>query len=205
MVSLNLFETNEPQELLPLGDSHARYFPAYIDDFEADKIFSELLNAGFWQQPDIQMFGKISKLPREVAWITERGQRYRYSGITSNPQPWNPVLKELCLRVSETSGVSFNSVLLNRYRDGKDSVSWHSDDEPELGTAPYIASLSLGAERRFQLRHKYSNETIEKRLAHGSLLLMSGNCQQDWLHRIPRESRINSPRINLTFRMLNSH
>jgi alkylated DNA repair dioxygenase AlkB len=204
MAQMSFFDSLEPVDLLPPGDSRALYFPAYIDDIESDSIFHELNGAEIWHQPDILMFGRTSKLPREVAWVAEPGQQYKYSGVSSNPQPWTPLLKELCQRVTETAGTTFNSVLLNRYRDGNDTVAWHVDDEAELGYMPMIASLSLGADRRFQFRNKKTRETIEKRLAHGSLLIMSGHCQKEWLHQIPRERRILSPRINLTFRNLHT-
>jgi alkylated DNA repair dioxygenase AlkB len=202
MAPLDLFENGDPQGLLPPGKSSAIYLPSFLDDDEATIIFEKLNSETQWLQPDIKMFGKKSKLPREVSWVADAENTYRYSGITSTPQPWTQLLEQLRLRISEAAGTAFNSVLLNRYRDGNDTVAWHSDDEPELGFMPTIASLSLGADRRFQLRSKETRETIEKRLAHGSLLIMSGDCQKDWIHQIPRERRVLSPRINLTFRQV---
>lgn len=199
MDTLNLFGNEGPVELLGGGAS-----AVYIRDFLATEVAWRLLadlNAAIeWHQPRIRMFGRASPLPREVAWVADPGVAYRYSGVSSVPQGWTPFLRDLRGRLEEHTGALFNSVLINRYRDGADTVAWHADDEPELGLTPTITSISLGAERRFQLRHKATKHTVEIRLEHGSLLVMSGTCQRDWVHQVPREAKVKESRVNLTFR-----
>jgi alkylated DNA repair dioxygenase AlkB len=150
------------------------------------------------------MFGREVTAPRLTAWFGDPHASYVYSGVRHDPVPWTPTLADLRARVERATEHAFNSVLLNFYRDGEDSVSWHSDDEPELGAQPVIASLSLGATRVFQLKHKRRADLarVDIELSHGSLLLMSGNCQSHWKHQIPkRRGRTRpGPRINLTFR-----
>ncbi len=199
MGSLELFGIEGPVELLPEGGARATYTPNFLGE-TADELRTHLTSTLCWDQPTIRMYGKSSLLPREVAWVADPGVAYRYSGVASTPQGWTPHLLDLRTRLEEHTEAVFNSVLVNRYRDGRDSVAWHSDDEPELGPAPTIASISLGAERRFQLRHKEHRDTVEVRLAHGSLLVMAGTCQREWVHQVPREAKIKGPRINLTFR-----
>lgn len=146
------------------------------------------------------MFGKLLPMPRLTAWYGDKG--YTYSGLHNKPQPWLPVLLELKERVEQASGNKYNSVLLNLYRTGQDSMGWHSDDEAELGNEPAIASLSFGGERKFSFRHRtrkdLKSQSID--LAHGSLLLMQGATQHHWLHQVPKTARAMTPRINLTFR-----
>ncbi len=142
-------------------------------------------------------------LPRLTAWYGDEGKSYTYSGIEQHPDPWTPTLKLIKSKVEEILEVTFNTVLLNLYRDGKDSVSWHSDDELELGENPIIASVSFGAVRRFSLKHKISKDyKIDLDLPNGSLLLMKGETQHFWQHQIAKTSKSVQPRINLTFRMI---
>lgn len=146
------------------------------------------------------MFGKQLLLPRLTAWYGDKG--YTYSGLYNKPQPWLPVLLDLKERVEQASGHTYNSVLLNLYRGGNDSMGWHSDDEAELGKEPAIASLSFGGERRFSFKHRTRKDLkpVSVILANGSLLLMHGPTQHHWLHHIPRTKHPVQPRINLTFR-----
>jgi len=137
-------------------------------------------------------------IPRLTAWHGEKG--YVYSGIRLEPAPWNEPLLELEAIAEELAWAPFNSVLLNLYRDGRDSVSWHADNEPGLGYNPVIASVSLGAQRRFQLRHRRSGARVSLDLPHGSCLIMAGATQHHWLHQLPKTARPVGPRINLTFR-----
>jgi alkylated DNA repair dioxygenase AlkB len=137
-----------------------------------------------------------------TAWFGDGGEPYTYSGLTLKPHPWSSDLMDLKSQCDDKGGVRFNSMLANLYRDGKDSVSWHSDDEPELGRNPTIASISLGAERRFDLRHKKTGETIKEILPSGSLVIMSGECQHHWIHQIAKTKKVTDPRINLTFRVI---
>lgn len=150
------------------------------------------------------MFGKEHDLPRLQQWFGDPGLVYRWSGIDMAPEPWSAAIAEVKAKVEKYSGVQFNTVLLNRYRDGSDTVAWHADDEEGLGTRPTIGSVSLGAERDFLLRHNertdFNNVTIP--LPHGSLLIMAGPTQAHWKHCIPRRKRVDGERINLTFRQM---
>jgi alkylated DNA repair dioxygenase AlkB len=144
--------------------------------------------------------GRRIPIPRLTAWHGAAG--YVYSGIRLTPAPWTPPLLELKALAERLAGQSFNSVLLNLYRDGRDSVSWHADNEPGLGRDPVIASLSLGAVRRFQLKHRRLPERLTLDLPHGSCLIMAGATQHHWLHQLPKTKAPVGPRINLTFRRM---
>jgi len=167
---------------------------------EADRLLAALLEITPWRQETATVMGRRVAIPRLTAWHGETG--YVYSGIRLEPAPWNPPLLEL-KRIAETlAGQAFNSVLLNLYRDGRDSVSWHADNEPGLGPNPVIASVSLGAVRRFQLRHRRTRERVSLDLRHGSCLVMAGATQHHWLHQLPKTARPVTPRLNLTFRRM---
>jgi alkylated DNA repair dioxygenase AlkB len=159
-----------------------------------------------WRQDHLQLFGRRIALPRLTAWHGDPGLRYGYSGITMEAQPWDGWLRELAARIGGAAGARFNAVLLNLYRDERDGVSWHSDDEPELGPEPVIASLSLGATRPFQLRHRSHRRNglppEEFSLPSGSLLVMRGSTQRLWQHRLPKLGRPCGPRVNLSFRWI---
>lgn len=146
------------------------------------------------------MFGRVVNSPRLSAWIGDDDAVYRYSGTRFVPHPWTPALLALRDRVAAACGVPFNSVLANLYRDGADRMGWHSDDEPELGARPVIASVSLGAERTFRFRAKTGGEARAIELTHGSLLTMAGDTQRLYKHELPARQRVNRPRMNLTFR-----
>jgi alkylated DNA repair dioxygenase AlkB len=165
-------------------------------------LMEELEGAVHWQTEFIRMFGKTYKVPRKVAWHGDVGAVYRYAGVDHEPSPWFPVLEGLRERVAELAGAPFNSVLLNRYRDGNDCMGWHRDNERELGDQPVIASVSLGAERRFDLRHVTTKEQVSCLLPVGSVLVMDGPLQSMWQHRLPRAKKVTEPRINLTFRFV---
>ena len=162
----------------------------------------KLLSCVEWAEGEIVFSGKVSNIPRLTAWYGDEGATYVYSGIRNEPLPWTQEIAQLRDLVSKEAWVRFNSVLLNRYRDGADSVAWHSDDEPELGPTPTIASLSLGATRRFRLRHKETRETLGIELEAGSLLLMSGESQRHWDHCLTKTKCKIDERINLTFRVV---
>jgi alkylated DNA repair dioxygenase AlkB len=155
-----------------------------------------------WRAQQVMVWGRKVLQPRLTAWYGDDGANYAYSGIELRPQPWTPLLLDIKSRSEEAAGATFNSVLLNYYRDHNDSIGFHSDNEPELGERPVIASLSLGEERTFVLKHKRSREAkpVRLRLASGSLLLMAGDTQHYWRHGVPKESRNCGPRVNLTFR-----
>jgi alkylated DNA repair dioxygenase AlkB len=169
------------------GDASHRLFLALHEDVQ-------------WQQRDVIVYGKKHLQPRLVAWFGDVGTPYTYAGLTLQPSTWtNPIL-EIKAACEELAGTRFNSVLLNLYRDGNDTVGWHSDDEPVLGSNPTIVSVSLGATRRFDLRHKQTKETVKVSLTSGSALVMAGRTQAAWSHQVPRTKKVMEPRINLTFR-----
>jgi alkylated DNA repair dioxygenase AlkB len=157
-----------------------------------------------WRSEEIKLFGKRYLQPRLTAWFGDPGCTYRYSGLEMSLLDWNPTLLGLRRRVESLCGSSFNSVLLNYYRDGNDSMGMHSDDESELGPQPVIASLSLGATRTLQFRHKTRRELAPFKLplASGSLLVMRGATQANWKHGVAKQPRVTGPRVNLTFRRI---
>jgi alkylated DNA repair dioxygenase AlkB len=172
----------------------------------SDRYFTNLLNEISWRQDQIRIFDRFIPLPRLTAWYGNPGQVYAYSGIQMDPLPWTPTLLDIKSRIEALAEVEFNSVLLNLYRCGRDSVAWHSDDEPELGQNPLIGSVSFGATRRFSFKHKFDKpqKPIQLDLTHGSFLLMRGTTQHYWLHQIPKTKKPISERINLTFRVIKS-
>ncbi len=167
----------------------------------ADAAFAALRTKVMWHQDHLKMFGKLIPVPRLEAWVADEGLDYNYSGIHHDPDPWIDELVELRDLSSSHTGTRFNSVLCNLYRDGSDGVDWHADDEPEFGQMPVIASLSLGATRRFDLRRVDDHSIkVELELHHGDLVIMSGMTQTLWRHRVPKTKKPVGERINLTFR-----
>jgi alkylated DNA repair dioxygenase AlkB len=192
-------DQRKPDNDCPPADYRCDFLPAAA----ADALLARLLSETPWRQDAIRLMGRVVALPRLTAWYGDAGAAYRYSGLTLAPLPFTPALADLRLAVEHAVGARFNSVLLNFYRNGADSVSWHSDDEAELGPDPVIASISLGAVRRFDLRRKDRYDTRAAfDLGHGSLLVMGRGCQTGWHHRIAKARRITVPRINLTFRLI---
>lgn len=188
---------------LNLPDAEVDFYPTFFSAEVADHLLRELLDTTAWRQDTIKGWGKQIALPRLTAWYGDEGIRYTYSGIENVALPWTQPLLEVKRAVEIPSGVAFNGVLLNRYRNGRDSVSWHADDEPEFGDMPVIASVSFGGTRTFQLKHKTRNDlkaSIE--LTHGSLLMMRGGTQANWLHQIPKTARRVEERVNLSFRAI---
>ena len=194
----------EPGEInLPDADLH--YHPQFFTKESSDRLLLNLKDKIAWTQNTIRFYGKESLVPRLEAWYGDPGKSYAYSGIHMTPKPWTPELLTIKQAIEQVAGVEFNSVLINYYRDGKDRVAWHSDDEKELGQNPVIGSVSLGAERKFKLRHKqYKSNGLKHEilLRHGSFLLMQGSTQHHWMHEIPRTAKPIGPRINLTFRII---
>jgi len=186
---------------LDLFEGAARLWPEAFAQDEASALFDELRRGLDWQEEEIVIFGQRRKVPRLVAWHGDGGANYVYSGTVHRPEPWTPALLRVRDRVSVLTGAEFNAVLLNLYRDGRDGMGWHADDEPELGRNPVIASVSLGAPRRFCLRHRRRRDLkLDLLLPHGSLLCMSGTTQHCWLHALPKTARPVGERINLTLR-----
>ena len=192
----------QPLETITLTDGTCRYTPQLFDAAECDRILAVLLREAAWKQEHIRMFGRQLPMPRLTAWYGDAGKTYRYSGLLNEPLPWFSELARLRELVAGVAGTGFNSVLMNQYRDGADSMSWHTDDEPELGRNPTIASLSFGAERNFLLKHVGTSERAGFALGHGSLLIMEGPLQHHWVHRVPKTSRVVGVRVNLTFRWI---
>jgi len=201
---MTLFDppADEPRELLGDPHSSAEYVPNFLSGSEAEALLAGLVARLTWSRPTISFYGRSSLIPREVSWIAEDGLTYGYSGISTNPQQWPTILYPIRRQVEERSETKFNSFLVNRYRNGNDTVGWHSDNERELGTYPVIASLSLGATRRFCFRNRMTKKTVDIDLQSGSLVIMSGRCQIDWEHRIPRDKSVLGERLNLTFRTI---
>jgi alkylated DNA repair dioxygenase AlkB len=185
-----------------LIDGDARFIADFLTRPQSDAYFAELLDLVDWRQYSIRICGKQVASPRLSAWYGDPDAHYSYSGLSLEPRPWLPIILELKTRVEAVCNAPFNSVLLNLYRDGADSMGWHSDDEPELGERPVIASLSLGATRRFRLRHRRRKELepVAIELENGSLLIMGGDTQRFWRHQVPKSKRVTEPRVNLTFR-----
>lgn len=201
MDQLSLFDSEEffrfPEELL-------EYTERFLPDDEASQLEELLIRNAPWKQRTQKMYDKTVLTPRLTAWYGEENRTYKMSGNDFNVNPWLPELLSLKQKIEQTSGHKFNSVLLNLYRDGNDSVAWHRDKDSELGKRPVIASISLGQVRNFDFRkaddhrNKYSLP-----LQHGSLLIMKGDLQQNWEHRIAKSTQSMKPRINLTFRLVN--
>jgi len=192
-----------PLNLAGLPDCQLRYLPGFLRPDRAEAIFRHLQAEVPWREDTITLFGKTYLQPRLTALYGEGGITYSYSGITMHPLPFTPLLQELREAVEHESGHDFSTVLINLYRDGRDSNGWHADDERELGPAPVIASLSLGAPRAFLMRHRHlKGQRFRLLLEPGSLLLMAGDTQRFWLHQVPKTRRAVGPRINLTFRKI---
>ncbi|GLR17001.1 alkylated DNA repair protein [Portibacter lacus] len=185
-----------------MSDGNVEYQSDFLNDEEANYLLDFLYTHIKWRSDKIKFFGKEYNIPRMQAWYGDENAFYSYSNIDLKPLPWTAELLKLRDRISKVSGEDFNSVLLNLYRDGQDSNGWHSDDEKELGPKPIIASLSLGQERVFHLKHKSKPLKESIKLGHGSLLIMKDETQKYWKHQIPKSSKTMKPRINLTFRRI---
>jgi len=194
--------TPEPGEVVTLTNGEYRYFPNFFTRLDADRLFKTFIENIEWKQEEMNMYGKVMKFPRLTAWYGDNDKPYSFSGITLQPHQWNDELNEIKNKIEPVCDNVFNSVLLNLYRDGNDSISWHTDAEKELGKNPMIVSVNFGAEREFQLRHRITNEKKSIILQHGSLLIMQGELQHYWQHQVPKRKKIDKPRINLTFRKI---
>lgn len=202
-MTIDLFYNTKTSHSIEITGAELLFYPNFFDLELADLYFHELLKNIIWKQENITLYGKQHKVPRLTAWYADVGKSYEYSGIHATAIPWIYPLIDIKEKIESVSGEKFNSVLINQYRNGADGVAWHSDDESELGNEPVIASISLGEIRPFQLMNK-KNKTLKHSidLPHGSLLLMSGKTQQNYLHQIPKSSRSLQTRINLTFRFI---
>lgn len=188
---------------IALPDADLAFDPAWLDAAQAAALQAALQAEIAWETHRIRLFGRQVDSPRLSCWIGDPGAVYRYSGTRFEPRPWPESLLPLRARLREETGVDFNSLLANLYRDGRDSMGWHADDEPELGARPCIASLSLGAVRRFAFKSRDPDgPRLALGLPHGSLLLMRGDTQRRYRHALPRTARPVGARINLTFRRI---
>ena len=181
--------------LLNHGIQRLVYYPDFFNASYFDQLQSELP----WQQNEIRVFGKLHQEPRLTCWF---GPAYHYSSIQWPAAPMPLLLEDIRTQLTEVADFPFNAVLANFYRNGEDSMGWHSDNESELEEAACIASMSFGAERKFKFKHNKSKTTITLNLEHGSLLLMQGTIQQHWQHQLPAMAKVEAPRINLTFRKI---
>lgn len=189
-------------EQIDLPNAWIQYDAGFLDPQEAADLYDSLKNELDWESGEITLFGKTYATPRLEAFYAENLQSYGYSGKKLHVRPFTPLLLELKTRIEQACSQTFNSVLANFYRDGQDSNGWHADNEKELGKNPVIASLSLGAVRRFDIRHETTREQLKYQLQSGSLLIMGGEMQHYWKHQIAKTKQVAGGRINLTFRLI---
>jgi len=203
MEQLNIFAENYNDfEPIKIQNGEYIYVPYFFNRLTADNYFQKLNCEIDWKQEEMIMYGKRLKFPRLTAWYGDNDKPYSFSGITLKPSPWTTDLLEIKSKIEPKCNTTFNSVLLNRYRNGQDSISWHTDAEKELGDNPIIASVNFGATRKFQLKHIHTKQKIEIELTHGSLLIMQGELQHFWQHQVPKTSIPVGERINLTYRVI---
>tara|TARA_R110002073_G_scaffold312586_1_gene484089 strand:+ start:14531 stop:15133 length:603 start_codon:yes stop_codon:yes gene_type:complete len=196
---MDLFNQNIIQNILPF-DGEAIYHGLILNRKECNFYYENLLNSIRWENDQAIIFGKHYVTKRKVAWFGDREYNYKYSGVTKQAQLWTPELIQLKELVEHLSETTYNSCLLNLYHNGEEGMAWHSDGEKTLLDNGTIGSLTLGAERKFSFKHKETKQRIDIILENGSLLLMKGTTQKNWMHRLPPTKKVNSPRINLTFR-----
>ena len=202
---MDLFE----QQNIPMYLQHERcsqliFWPDWLSKRAADELLATAIAQTPWREDKIFIMGREIPIPRLQNWFGDPSTSYTYSRIRLQALAFPDWMEQLRLEVESTTGHFFNRALVNYYRDGRDSVDWHADDEPELGFEPIIASLSLGAVREFQLRHNVTSERVKIALPHGSLLLMGAGIQTHWQHRIAKVKQLDAPRINFTFRYMES-
>lgn len=200
MMNVNIVPTIESNAWESIPQGQLCWLPNFLSRDEADRLYDQLEVELNWQQKAIFMYGRKVLQPRLQAWCGE--EAYTYSGLRMEPAPWTPGLKQIRDKLYRLLSCRFNTVLVNKYRDGSDYMGWHQDNETELGHQPIIASVSLGETRRFVLRHLHSRQKREFELTHGSLLVMAGDLQQYWQHTIPKTLQDKQPRINLTYRWI---
>ena len=200
--AMRLFHTlPEPTNLLPC-DGEVIYLGAVLSPHECSYYFEQMMTGIEWKNDEAVLFGKKIITKRKAAWYGDKEYAYTYSNSTKYALPWTTDLLKLKTMVEKNSSVTYNSVLLNLYHNGEEGMAWHSDDENTLQPNGIIASLTLGAERKFSFKHKKTGESISIVLENGSLLVMKGATQKNWLHRLPPAKKIHQPRVNLTFRTI---
>jgi alkylated DNA repair dioxygenase AlkB len=198
---MDLFNQNKKQNLLPYGGEVIYYGPI-MQPSKAIEYYDLLMDSIAWENDQAMMFGKLIITKRKVAWYGSEEFSYTYSKITKTALPWTKELLELKRLVEDKSGETYNSCLLNLYHSGEEGMAWHSDGEKDLKKNGAIASMSFGADRKFAFKHKETKETVSQILEKGSLLIMKGTTQENWLHRLPPTKKVKTPRINLTFRTI---
>ncbi|UCS92844.1 alpha-ketoglutarate-dependent dioxygenase AlkB [Echinicola marina] len=198
---MDLFNQNSLSNLLPY-DGTVHYYGKILSDQQSLFFFERLMSNIEWQHDEAIIYGKHYITKRKVAWYGDLPYTYSYSNTCKKALPWTEELKHLKSLVEEKSSVIFNSCLLNLYHNGTEGMAYHSDSEKSLGENTVITSLSLGAERKFTLKHKNSKQTVSILLENGSLLVMKGSTQSHWLHRLPPTKKVTRPRISLTFRTI---
>lgn len=196
---MSLFAFDSQFNLLP-QDGTVNYFGPILSPIDSEVFFEQLIKSIAWINDEVVIYGKRIVTDRKIAWYGDNEYHYTYSNTTKRALPWTKTLLQIKHLVEEKSQCSFNSCLLNLYHNGSEGLSWHSDDEKALGKNCTIASLSLGAERKFSFKHKQLDTKISLTLESGSLLLMKDETQHHWLHCLPKTSKVSEPRINLTFR-----
>lgn len=200
---MDLFSSQNAPIRLPIIDAEVIYYPSFFKQKKANDLFKILSDTIQWQQDDIRVYGKVYPQPRLTALYANNSNKYSYSNITMVPHQFTKELLDIKKEIENVSSTIFTTCLLNLYRDGQDSNGWHADNEKELGPNPIIASVSFGEERWFHFKHKSEKKINQKiLLQHGSLLIMSGTTQENWLHQLPKSKKITKPRINLTFRVI---
>jgi alkylated DNA repair dioxygenase AlkB len=198
---MDLFNHEQHINLLP-HDGEVTYFGKVIPRLEANLYLLDLFDKIEWKNDEAVIFGKHFITKRKAAWYGDEAYEYTYSNTTKSALPWTPDLLALKVLAERLTGISYNSCLLNLYHSGEEGMAWHSDDEKKLARGKGIASFSFGAERKFAFKHKHTKEVVSLVLEHGSLLLMKGETQAHWWHRLPLTTKVNSPRVNLTFRTI---
>ena len=194
-------EASAEKNLLPY-DGEVYYYGKVMSSEDADQYFRRLMQEIEWENDKALIFGKEIITKRKVAWYGDKPFAYTYSKYTKQALPWSPTLLKLKSLVEKESQETYNSCLLNLYHQGEEGMAWHSDGEKDLKKHGAIASISLGAQRKFAFKHKASKEKVEMYLEHGSLLIMKGSTQSHWLHRLPPTKKVSEARVNLTFRTI---
>ena len=187
-------------EIVAHNDLKVRIEKDFFNQIYSNELLKKLISDLPWESMTIKMFGKDIRIPRLQCWIGDKGCDYKYSGKKLNRRDWTTDLIMIREKIYKDLNIDFNSVLINYYRDGKDSMGWHADDEKELGPSPTIASISFGSERDLVFRNKISKEIISIPQTHGCLILIDGKTQKNWQHSIKKTRKVIGPRINLTFR-----
>jgi alkylated DNA repair dioxygenase AlkB len=194
-----------PRKVLQTGETEVVYHSEFLPTVMAEHALHDLMLNAAWRQESMRIYGREAAFPRLTAWYGDPGHSYAFSGLVMHPEPWTPLLTDIKTWVEQLSAETYNSVLLNLYRSGSDSISWHSDDERELGPNPTVASVSFGGSRRFMIRERQTKQVVaEVLLEHNSLLVMRGAMMKLYQHQIPKTSAHVAPRVNLTFRTIRS-